>query len=709
DPLPIVNRAYSLLLQDERQRSLQPVITTSLDQSAMAANRPQSQKPFYHCKFCDTDGHSESRCRKNPASKNYMFCTFCDTAGHTQSHCKKKNGTAKTNSSSSRTTSTGSFVAATTSTPAAPTLTHEQYNQLIAMLPSGKSNSMANDLSSKREIGKGLERGGLYYLAPDVPSIANSAVASPSFNLWHWRLEFEPSDHATASAPTPPLNPITETTPPPSPITTHSSPISHTSSLPPIPSSSPPSIPTPSDSTPLPPRHRKPPGYLSDYHCYQSQVDLPSSTPVQHGTRYPLSHYLSYDKFSIKHQSFLASITTIVEPNTFDEAIKYPEWRKAMQSELAALEANHTWTLMALPAHKKAIGCKWVYKIKRHSNGTIERCKARLVAKGYTQMEGIDYHETFSPVAKLTTVRVLLSLAAAKGWCLQQLDVNNAFLHGDLHEEVYMQLPPGTDTATISIIKNLLHQRFHLKDLGDLKYFLGIEVSRSPKGLYLSQRKYALDILKDSGLIGARPTFFPMEQNLKLNNEDGELLHNPETYRRLVGRLIYLTITRPDIVHTVHILSQFMQSPRTTHKDAADRLLHYLKGTPGQGILLSSSNNFQLRAYCDSNWASCPMTRRSTTGYFVLLGESPISWKTKKQDTVSRSSAEAEYRAMAMATCELQWLRYLLYDLGLSHTTPSLLYCDNQAALYIAANPVYHERTKHIEIDCHVVREKIQN
>ncbi|KAI5325055.1 hypothetical protein L3X38_034129 [Prunus dulcis] len=592
--------------------------------------------------------------------------------------------------------------------------------------------------------------------------------------------EFEPSDHATASAPTPPLNPITETTPPPSPITTHSSPISHTSSLPPIPSSSPPSIPTPSDSTPLPPRHRKPPGYLSDYHCYQSQVDLPSSTPVQHGTRYPLSHYLSYDKFSIKHQSFLASITTIVEPNTFDEAIKYPEWRKAMQSELAALEANHTWTLMALPAHKKAIGCKWVYKIKRHSNGTIERCKARLVAKGYTQMEGIDYHETFSPVAKLTTVRVLLSLAVAKGWCLQQLDVNNAFLHGDSHEEVYMQLPPGshgkggnmvcrlnkslyglkqasrcwfakfskalldagfsqskadyslfyrhkgkssifllvyvddiiitgTDTATISIIKNLLHQRFHLKDLGDLKYFLGIEVSRSPKGLYLSQRKYALDILKDSGLIGARPTFFPMEQNLKLNNEDGELLHNPETYRRLVGRLIYLTITRPDIVHTVHILSQFMQSPRTTHKDAADRLLHYLKGTPGQGILLSSSNNFQLRAYCDSNWASCPMTRRSTTGYFVLLGESPISWKTKKQDTVSRSSAEAEYRAMAMATCELQWLRYLLYDLGLSHTTPSLLYCDNQAALYIAANPVYHERTKHIEIDCHVVREKIQN
>jgi hypothetical protein len=124
---------------------------------------------------------------------------------------------------------------------------------------------------------------------------------------------------------------------------------------------------------------------------------------------------------------------------------------------------------------------------------------------------------------------------------------------------------------------------------------------------------------------------------------------------------------------------------------------------------LPASNNLQLKGYCDSNWANCPMTRRSTTCYFILLGQSPISWKTKKQDTVSRSSAEAEYRAMAMTTCELQWLRYLLHDLGASHSTPSLLYCDNQAALYIAANPVFHERTKHIELDCHVVREKIQN
>ncbi|BFG41758.1 hypothetical protein CerSpe_280320 [Prunus speciosa] len=200
-----------------------------------------------------------------------------------------------------------------------------------------------------------------------------------------------------------------------------------------------------------------------------------------------------------------------------------------------------------------------------------------------------------------------------------------------------------------------------------------------------------------------------MEENLKLNNIDGNLLNNPASYRRLIGRLIYLTVTRPDILFAVNILSQFMHQPRQPHMKAATRLVHYLKGSPGQGILLSSHNELKLQAFCDSDWASCPMTRRSTTGYCVFLGTSPISWKTKKQPTVSRSSSEAEYRAMAVATCELQWLRYLLQDLGISHSFPSTLYCDNKAAIYIAANPVYHELTKHIEIDCHVVRERIHD
>lgn len=185
-------------------------------------------------------------------------------------------------------------------------------------------------------------------------------------------------------------------------------------------------------------------------------------------------------------------------------------------------------------------------------------------------------------------------------------------------------------------------------------------------------------------------------------------MKDPTRYRRIVGRLIYLTITRPDISYPVQVLSQFMSRPRKPHLAAAMRVLKYLKGSIGQGLIFPSNNSLQLRGYCDASWASCPTTRRSVTGYCIFLGNSLISWKTKKQHTISRSSAEAEYRSMAAITCELTWLRFLLQDLQVLHTAPTRVHCDNQAALHIAANLVFHERTKHIELDCHLIREKIQ-
>jgi hypothetical protein len=155
------------------------------------------------------------------------------------------------------------------------------------------------------------------------------------------------------------------------------------------------------------------------------------------------------------------------------------------------------------------------------------------------------------------------------------------------------------------------------------------------------------------------------------------------------------------------MLAQFMQQPRLPHWDAAIRVVKYLKGNPGQGIFLRADCDLQLYAWCDSDWASCPLTRRSLSSWLVLLGNSPISWKTKKQHTVSRSSAEAEYRSLATTTCELKWLKELLSFLGVSHPRPMKVYCDSQAAMHIAANPVFHERTKHIGVDCHFVRDKL--
>ena len=452
-----------------------------------------------------------------------------------------------------------------------------------------------------------------------------------------------------------------------------------------------------------------------------------------------------------------------------------------MEDEMSALHNNGTWELVSLPAGKTTVGCRWVYTIKYLPDGTIERHKARLVAKGYTQTYGVDYSETFSPVAKLGSVRIFLSLAANLGWPLFQLDVKNAFLHGDLQEEVYMEQPPGfvaqgephkvcrlrkalyglkqsprawfgkfsdaimrfgmrrsqsdhsvfslmsargkvllivhvddiiitgDDQRGIDELKQFLHSQFHTKDLGKLRYFLGIEVARSKDGISLSQRKYVLDILEETGLLGAKPVETPMDPNVKLCIDQGEVFPHPDQYRRLVGKLIYLTNTRPDISFAVSMVSQFMSAPRLPHWEACIRIVKYLKAHPGRGLFYRSNGHLRVEAFTDADWAGSPSDRRSTTGYCTFIGGNLVTWKSKKQTVVARSSAEAEYRAMAHTTCEVVWLRSFLEELGFRVQLPIPMHCDNQAAIHIASNPVFHERTKHIEVDCHIVREKIDS
>ncbi|KOM45908.1 hypothetical protein LR48_Vigan06g121400 [Vigna angularis] len=212
----------------------------------------------------------------------------------------------------------------------------------------------------------------------------------------------------------------------------------------------------------------------------------------------------------------------------------------------------------------------------------------------------------------------------------------------------------------------------------------------------------------DSGMLGCKPSSTPMDSTLRLRNDASGYLDDPLPYRRLVGRLVYLTNTRPDIVFATQQLSQFMSKPTKAHHAAAMHVLRYLKGCPGTGLFFPRIYHTHVSSFSDADWATCVDSRRSITGYCFFIGSSLISWKTKKQTTVSRSSSEAEYRALASATCELQWIIYLLKDLHIFPSQISLLYCDNNSALHIAANPVFHERTKHLDIDCHIVREKSQ-
>ncbi|PNY03100.1 retrovirus-related Pol polyprotein from transposon TNT 1-94 [Trifolium pratense] len=531
-------------------------------------------------------------------------------------------------------------------------------------------------------------------------------------------------------------------------------------------------------------RNSHPPPFLTEnYYCNLTSATLPDSSAAtlsSSSCKYPISSYVSYQNISSAHNHFLFNLSTIPEPTCYEKAVCDENWKTAINAELSALEKNNTWKLVPLPLHKHAIGCKWVFKLKLHADGTIERYKARLVAKGYTQTEGIDYMDTFSPVVKMTTIRVLLAVAAAQNWPLYQLDVNTAFLHGDLNEEVYMQPPPGlslphsnlvcklqrslyglkqasrqwntkltetltasgyvqsksdyslftkqassgltiilvyvddlvlggTDSNEIQNIKALLDEKFSIKDLGYLKYFLGFEVARTQAGISLCQRKYALDLIQDAGLLGAKPCSTPMQPQLQLHKSSGQAISEPTSYRRLIGRLLYLTHSRPEIAYAVSKLSQFLDKPTNEHMLAGLHVLRYVKNSPGQGLFFDSKSPLTLKGFSDSDWGACPDTRRSTTGFCFFLGNSLISWKSKKQNVVSRSSSEAEYRALAQTTCEGQWLKFLLQDLHISHPTPIVIYCDNKSALHIAANPVFHERTKHIEMDCHVVREKVQS
>jgi hypothetical protein len=251
-----------------------------------------------------------------------------------------------------------------------------------------------------------------------------------------------------------------------------------------------------------------------------------------------------------------------------------------------------------------------------------------------------------------------------------------------------------------------LQQEFSLKDLGQLHHFLGMHVQHTSSGLYLSQQQYMLDILDRAGMRDCKPCTTPVDINPKLS-ADGDLVSDATVFCSLAGALQYLTFTCPDISYAVQQICLHMHDLREPHLAALKRILRYIRGTLDLCLLVRPSSQIELVVYSDADWVGCPDTRRSTSGYAVFLGDNLVSWSSKRQNTVSRSSAEAEYRAVANVVAEAAWIRQLLNELHSPLPKTTLVYCDNISAVYMSSNQIQHQRTKHIEIDLHFVRERV--
>ncbi|RVW35272.1 Retrovirus-related Pol polyprotein from transposon TNT 1-94 [Vitis vinifera] len=381
---------------------------------------------------------------------------------------------------------------------------------------------------------------------------------------------------------------------------------------------------------------------------------------VRSCTQHPISNHVTYGKLSQNFQAFITSLEDDRIPSNIQEALQQPEWKTAVQEEIQALEKNGTWEISELPEGKRPAGCKWIFTVKHNPDGSINRFKARLVAKGFTQSYGIDYEETFAPVAKLNSIRVLLSVAVNLDWNLHQLDVKNAFLNGELEEEVYMKIPPSMETPENS------------GKLAELR-----------RELWSRKRKYVLDLLQETGMLGCKPVDTPMDPIGKTDKDNDSHPTDKDKYQRLVGKLIYLTHTRPDIGFAVSM-------------------------SPGRGLYFKKTSSREVEVFTDADWAGSLTDRRSTTGYCSYMWGNLVTWRSKKQSVVARSSAEAKFKAMAHGICEGTWLQRILKELGIISNSTMTVLCDNKATISIAKNPVQHDRTKHVEIDRHFIKEKLK-
>ena len=502
----------------------------------------------------------------------------------------------------------------------------------------------------------------------------------------------------------------------------------------------------------------------------KTDTDLPGRRPRRAPIRY---------MYEWAHST---SIDDGMEPESVQKALNSKSWRNAMKEEYEALTRNGTWELVPEPADRSVVSGKWCFKAKVDADGNVHRYKARYVARGYTQRPGIDYMETTSPVVSMTSLRTLLSVATMEDMEVKQLDVDSAFLYGELNEEIYLQQPQGFEkfskdgerlvcrlrkaiyglkqagrvwwklidselrrisfessnedsciyrrqhdgnlvliaiyvddliiasrsSQQISNLERTLKGMFSMKPMGDITYVLGMKIGRdrSSRTMYMSQSAYAKAILEKYQMMDCRPVQAPVAAGSCLEPHDGPEAQFP--YAQVVGSLMYLAMgTRPDLAFGVGLVSRFTSNPGDHHVKAVKRLLRYLRGTIDIGLRWGGSPDTTLACWADADYAGCMTTRRSTTGYVIMLNGGAISWASRRQECAALSTTEAEYMALCSATKEVAWLRGLLEFVGFPEPAATTIYQDNQSTIALAENGRVSRRSKHIEVRFHFTRGKI--
>ncbi|GJU64118.1 putative ribonuclease H-like domain-containing protein [Tanacetum coccineum] len=447
-------------------------------------------------------------------------------------------------------------------------------------------------------------------------------------------------------------------------------------------------------------------GGVADYNNMDPTIDVPSTPTLRIHKIHPQSQIIA--KVFERRE----------EPKKVSQALADESWVEAMQEELLQFKLQEVWVLCDLPEGKRVIGTKWVFRNKRDERGTIIKNKARLVAQGYRQEEGVDYDEVFAPVARIEAIRLFLAFASFMGFIVYQMDVKSAFLYGNITEEVLcqtasrvfkIQLIPKQGLQSCQALFGL-HQgppksmEFKMSSMGETHFLLGLQVKQSNGGIFLSQDKYVKDILNKFDFRTIKPASTPIEAHKSLGkDEDGEDV-DVHLYRSMIGCLMYLTASRPDIMFAVCLCARFQVTPKVSHLHAVKRIFRYLKHQPKLGLWYPKDSPFHLEAFSDSDYAGDNHDRRSTSGGCQYLGRRLVSWQCKKQTIVAISSTEAEYVAAASCCAQVLWMQNQLLDYGFNFMNTEI-HIDNESTICIVKNPVFHSKTKHIQIRHHFIRD----